>query len=64
MADKKTLEFRVYTKGKGWLDPRWRAIESKNTKCPRDGTTMVVISAGKQGLYAYCAKCDCYYIGE
>jgi hypothetical protein len=64
MMDEKTLEFKVKDKTGKWVDPRWRAVESKNTKCPRHGTTMVVVSAGKQGLYAYCRECDCYYIGE
>jgi hypothetical protein len=58
----KTLELKVSNGKKGWGDPPWREVDTKNDKCRRDGGTMVVVT-GKL-LYAYCARCNRSYIGE
>ena len=61
----KKLTFKVHKEDNTALvDPRWRKTEVENAECPNCNNTMVVIFGYNQMLYAWCARCQQYYIGE
>ncbi len=65
MADNKKLTFKIHKEGTtDLIDPKWRKADVENADCPGCKQTMVVIFGHKQMLYAYCARCQQYYVGE
>jgi len=65
MADNKKLTFKIHKQdNSGLINPRWRKAEVENAECPSCKNTMVVIFGYKQILYAWCARCQQYYVGE
>ena len=61
----KKLEFKIKGTTKGVAtDPRWREVGTENTRCDICKGTMVVILGNKGILYAYCGRCQKYFIGE
>ena len=61
----KKLTFKVHRHGeKELVDPRWREVEPENADCPFCRNKMAVIIGTKRLLYAYCAKCQKYFLGE
>jgi len=65
MADNKKLTFKIHKQGTtDLIDPKWRKADVENAECPSCKQTMVVVFGHKQMLYAYCARCQQYYVGE
>ena len=61
----KILTFKIHKEGTDELRvPKWRKAEVENAGCPSCKQTMVVIFGHNQILYAYCARCSQYYVGE
>jgi len=61
----KNLTFKIHKEDTDELrNPTWREVEVENAGYPNCSQTMVVIFGYNQMLYAYCARCQKYYIGE
>jgi len=61
----KKLTFKIHKEGTDELrNPTWRKTEVENAGCPNCTQTMVVVFGHNQILYAYCARCQQYYVGE
>jgi len=61
----KKLTFKVHRPGeKELVDPRWKEVEPGNADCPLCRNKMAVIFGTNRLLYAYCAKCQKYFLGE
>lgn len=63
MAEKKTLTFKVHKDGE-LVNPTWHRVEVENAECPNCHQTMVVFFSPDKDIYAFCARCQQYYIGE
>ena len=58
------LVFKARNKKTGEeYDPQWRQANPKNAVCPRCRATTIVI-ATRDDLYAFCHKCQTYYISS
>ena len=65
MSDNKKLTFKIHKEDPDELiDPKWRKAEVENAQCPNCSQTMVVVFGHNSILYAYCARCQQYYVGE
>lgn len=65
MADTKKLTFKIHKADNSELvDPKWRKADVENANCPGCKQTMVVLFGQDQMLYAYCARCQQYFLGE
>ena len=61
----KKLAFKVHRDGeKELVDPRWREVEPENTDCPFCRNKMAVFIGTKRLSYAYCDRCQKYFLGE
>lgn len=64
------LEFKVQIKPKGsvskvsYIKPKWCKVDVENANCPQCEQIMTVVLGDKGLLYAYCARCQQYYVGE
>ena len=48
-----------------YVTPRGREVEVADNKCPRCKTVSLIVILGHEGLlYAYCPRCQKYYIGD
>ncbi len=65
MPDNKKLTFKIHQEGtKELVNPKWRKADVENAGCPSCKQTMLVVFGHNQMLYAYCARCQQYYVGE
>jgi ribosomal protein S27AE len=65
MADDKKLTFKIHKEDtKELINPKWRKAEVENAECPNCHQVMVVVFGHKQMLYAYCGRCQQYFVGE
>lgn len=60
----KKLTFKIKREGGKMVDPHWRECETENTQCPLCRTKFGVVLGNKGVLYAFCTKCDKYFVGE
>ena len=65
MGDNKKLTFKIHKEGTtDLINPKWRKADVENAECPECKNTMVVVYGHDKILYAYCARCQQYYVGE
>ena len=58
------LDFEIKVDGKA-RHPRWKEVETEHTTCPKCIDQKMVVILGHQGiLYAFCYRCQTYFIGE
>jgi len=57
-----TITFKVKKPGGVLSTPRWRKAEAENASCLKCGQVMVVLVG--DNMYAYCPRCQCYYVAE
>lgn len=65
MPDNKKLTFKIHKEGTDELVvPKWRKAEVESAECPNCKQMMCVIFGYNQILYAYCARCQQYFMAE
>lgn len=66
MEHKKKLQFTIQNNGNGQVAPRWREVEVENAECPNCHQIMTVVIPGgeMQFIYAFCSRCQKYFLGE
>lgn len=64
MSDSAKLSFNVQDKNNKnkWRTPKWEEVEVENATCPNCGQLMFVFTGDT--LYAFCPRCQKYYIGN